>query len=147
MCLAGQPLEYQSFSHWYDSTWKKDPRRKGESNPDQPISRRTILPLGQRGGLRKEGRPARQALGQMKTLTRALRRSTLTNSFICLQPRYLLACPDNMPVYLRDFFVVVGCLTSQHHASVSQGRICSDKFTCCHTKIEVYCHRANQSQH
>ena len=31
----------------------------------------------------------------------------------------------------------VGCLTSQQHASVSQGRICSDNFTCCHTKIEV----------
>ena len=32
-------------------------------------------------------------------------------------------------------FVV--CLTSQQHTSVSQGRICSDKFTCCHTEIEV----------
>ena len=31
----------------------------------------------------------------------------------------------------------VGCLTSQQHASVSQGRICSDKFTCCHTETEV----------
>ena len=31
----------------------------------------------------------------------------------------------------------VGCLTSQQHASVSPGRICSDKFTCCHTEIEV----------
>ena len=30
-----------------------------------------------------------------------------------------------------------GCLTSQQHASVSQGRICSDNFTCCHTEIEV----------
>ena len=29
----------------------------------------------------------------------------------------------------------VGCLTSQQHASVSQGWICSDK--CCHTEIEV----------
>ena len=29
------------------------------------------------------------------------------------------------------------CLTSQQHASVSQGRICSDNFTCCHTEIEV----------
>ena len=26
---------------------------------------------------------------------------------------------------------------SQQHASVSQGRICSDTFTCCHTEIEV----------
>ena len=31
----------------------------------------------------------------------------------------------------------VGCLTSQQHASVSQGRICSDNFMCCHTEIEV----------
>ena len=32
---------------------------------------------------------------------------------------------------------LVGCLTSQQHASVSQGRICSDNFTCCHTQIEI----------
>ena len=31
----------------------------------------------------------------------------------------------------------VGCLTSKQHASVSQGRICSDNFTYCHTEIEV----------
>ena len=33
--------------------------------------------------------------------------------------------------------LLVGCLTSQQHASVSQGQVCSDKFTCCHTEIEV----------
>ena len=36
---------------------------------------------------------------------------------------------------------LVGCLlaylTPQQHVSVSQGRICLDKFTCCHTEIEV----------
>ena len=31
----------------------------------------------------------------------------------------------------------VGCVTFQHHASVSQGWICSDNFTCCPTEIEV----------
>ena len=31
----------------------------------------------------------------------------------------------------------VGCLTSQQQASVSQGRICPDNFTCCHTEIDV----------
>ena len=31
----------------------------------------------------------------------------------------------------------VGCLTSQQRASVSQERICSEKFTCCHTEVEV----------
>ena len=33
--------------------------------------------------------------------------------------------------------LLVGCLTSQQHVSVSQGRICSDSFTCCHAEIEV----------
>ena len=32
---------------------------------------------------------------------------------------------------------LVACLTSQQHASVSEGRICSDNCTCCHTEIEV----------
>ena len=31
----------------------------------------------------------------------------------------------------------VGCLTSQQHASVSQGQISTDDFTCCYTEIEV----------
>ena len=31
----------------------------------------------------------------------------------------------------------VFCLASQQHANVSQGRICTDNFTCCHTEIEV----------
>ena len=35
----------------------------------------------------------------------------------------------------RELFV--GCSTSQQHASVSQGRICSDSFTGCHTETEV----------
>ena len=33
--------------------------------------------------------------------------------------------------------LLVACLTSQQQASVSQGQICSDNFTCCHTEIEV----------
>ena len=35
--------------------------------------------------------------------------------------------------------LLVGCLTYQQHASVSQGRICSDNFnfSCCHTEREV----------
>ena len=33
--------------------------------------------------------------------------------------------------------MLVGCLTSQQYASVSQGQICEDNFTCCHTEIEA----------
>ena len=43
-------------------------------------------------------------------------------------------CPNSPRLALS---LLVGCLTSQQHASVSQGRICSDNFTCCHTEIEV----------
>ena len=32
---------------------------------------------------------------------------------------------------------LLGCLTSQQHVNVSQGRICSDDFTCCRTEIQV----------
>ena len=38
---------------------------------------------------------------------------------------------------MLGFCLLVGCLTSQQHASVSQGRVCSDNCTCCHTEIEV----------
>ena len=37
----------------------------------------------------------------------------------------------------KEVCLLVGCLTSQQHASVSQGRICTDNFTCCHTEIEA----------
>ena len=36
-----------------------------------------------------------------------------------------------------QLLLLVDCLTSQQHAGISQGRICSDKFTCCHTETEV----------
>ena len=31
---------------------------------------------------------------------------------------------------------LLACLTSQQHASASQGRTCSDNFTCCHAEIK-----------
>ena len=48
-------------------------------------------------------------------------------------------CSVNAEVGGGGLFVcwLVGCSTSQQHAIVSQGRICSDNFTCCHTEIEV----------
>ena len=33
--------------------------------------------------------------------------------------------------------MLVGCLTSQQYARVSQGRICSGNFTCCHPETEA----------
>ena len=50
----------------------------------------------------------------------------------------LRRCLQHIGLRSRGRFVCfVGCLTSQQHASVSQGRICTDNFTCCHTEIEA----------
>ena len=60
-------------------------------------------------------------------------------AFYLIQSRYF----DTMTSYLSSDPVtpgvgwLVGCLTSQQHASVSQGRICSDSCTCCHTEIQA----------
>ena len=62
-----------------------------------------------------------------------------------LSPIWFVFWPHLMPLVhhlpkwpkLNAVCLLVGCLTSQQQASVSQGRICSDNFTCCHTEIEV----------
>ena len=55
-----------------------------------------------------------------------------TMSPLCLLP----LCPTNGTLSSAGL-LLVGCFTSQQQASVSQGRICSDNFTCCHTEIEA----------
>ena len=52
-------------------------------------------------------------------------------SFLPFYPSFLLC------TMRQEGLLFVGCLTSQQHASVSQGRICSDKCTCYHTEAEV----------
>ena len=43
----------------------------------------------------------------------------------------------NIILRKAEFVLFVGCLTSQQHVSVSQGEICTDNFTCCHTEMEA----------
>ena len=60
---------------------------------------------------------------------------------ICLAPKVMKK--RKKPEYneksttTSPLLLFVGCLTSQQHASVSQGRICSDNLTRCHTETEV----------
>ena len=44
---------------------------------------------------------------------------------------------QNVHFLFLYFVCPIGCLMSQQQARVSQGRICSDKFTCCHTEVEA----------
>ena len=46
-------------------------------------------------------------------------------------------CLAMLSVSKGCWLLVVGCLTSQQHTSVSQARICSDNFTCRHTETEA----------
>ena len=50
---------------------------------------------------------------------------------------WTVVLPITSMAFWKDICLFVGCLTSQQHASVSQGWTCSDNFTCCHTEIEV----------
>ena len=52
---------------------------------------------------------------------------------LCLCSPHTPGCP----AVTKRLSLLVGCFTSQQQASVSQGRICLDKFMCCHTEIEV----------
>ena len=49
-------------------------------------------------------------------------------------PTLSLSARDHPVSRTLQTAVQFGCFTSQQHASVSQRRICSDKFTCCHTE-------------
>ena len=44
---------------------------------------------------------------------------------------------DRRGSFVQEVCLLVGCLTSQQQASVSQGRTCTDNSTCCHPEIEV----------
>ena len=60
---------------------------------------------------------------------------------IAFQPTSSSSLPvRSMAVLVAPVGIVcwlLACLTSQQNASVSQGRICTDNFACCHTEIEV----------
>ena len=49
----------------------------------------------------------------------------------------MIPAPDVVVAPIPRTAMTVCCWTSQQHASVSQGRICSDNFTCCHTETEA----------
>ena len=50
---------------------------------------------------------------------------------------YHPVCILVLALHTGSVCLLVACLTSQQHAGVSQGRICTDNITCCHTEIEV----------
>ena len=79
---------------------------------------------GNRESVQRQQRVCAEATGVCAETTGSLCRGNRDS-----EPRY-------WRVYSTTTGLIVGCLTSQQHASVSQGRICSDNFTCCHTEIE-----------
>ena len=68
-----------------------------------------------------------------KYILKAKQKHTESNSY----PRKLLQTLRSAWYETVEVCLFVGCSTSQQQASVPQGRICSDNFTCCHTETEV----------
>ena len=63
--------------------------------------------------------------------------NNLRSQLVCLHNSNRASRFHNSSLTTMPLWQFVGCLTSHQHASVSQGRICSNSFTCCHTEIEV----------
>ena len=105
---------------------EKDPQQKQELNPicrsrDKRLSTRPRMWWNkQQQAMNTQGDNCPQAAGSS------------------WRPAFHHPLPASVPAHgLRFVCLFVGCLSSQQHASVSQGRICSDNFTCCHTEIEA----------
>ena len=112
------------LSHCYDSTRRKAHQRKQESNPGSaPLEADTLTTRPTRRSHTLTTRPTRPS----HTLTTRPTRPSQPS-----RGQWV-----SRPTSERLLLVVVGCLTSQQHASVSQGRICTDNFTCCHTEMEA----------
>ena len=113
---------------------RKKPQRENENRTKICCTR------GRHPATRPAGR-----LGRMHSLS-ALSHPVITAVFGCppcsgIDPWLAALEADALPQGQRGYpywrLLFVGCLTSQQHASVSLGRICTDNFTCCHTEIEV----------
>ena len=64
----------------------------------------------------------------------------LADVLACEHPKHLIRRVCFGHSAIRERLLFVGCLTSHQHASVSQGPICSDNFTCCHNEIDQTFH-------
>ena len=78
-----------------------------------------------------EGKNRYCSLKICKNILNCSERENYTYIFLKMSQKCSVLTKENYMLQL------VGCLTSQKHASVSPGRILTDNFTCCHTEIEA----------
>ena len=83
----------------------------------------------------------REAERQIQSSDRWCHRKLPCSSFLDHKTNAYMQIKLNILTVSLKSLLFVGCLTSQQYASVSQGRMCSDKCTCCHAEREV----ANQT--
>ena len=122
-CSTGTTSELSRLSSWHRVVPKRAAsfeRRKGE------VLRLIAFQLPPTGPLPPAPAGQLDGPGQLDV-------QDLTGSPCVLGAQWSLIDPP-LPSWRVCF---VGCLMSQQHTSGSQGRICSDYCTCCHTEIEV----------
>ena len=113
--LAGEHSRNNIFS---DSVFKKKRKKK---NPFSTLSSPHILCAG-----------AQQNTTDHKVCIWAVSHLSINKNVLKMCDQYAIGITHSVS---RGLFV--GCLTSQQHAGVSQGRVCSDNFKCCHTETDV----------
>ena len=91
-------------------------------------------------------------MSMLHTTTQLQTNAQLFFNMVCMCPSTSLGLSESSLTlhHCKAKIVVclVSCLTSQQHAGVSQGQVCSDNFTCYHTEVKVAeQHQANQSEH
>ena len=96
------------------------------------------------GGVGRGGDGCLPSTASMMTSCMSLR--TVALSFR-IRGCFFLNLPICSTPTQREVCLLVGYLTSQQHASVSQGRICSDNCTRCHTEVADQTFYLTQSQY
>ena len=105
-----------------------------------------MLVANLRKALMKTSCLAKRSFHSLSTPIMNCRLSTITCAMSWTYTAWDMACEvkDKTVQYstlqchdAQNMGLFVGCLTSQQHARVSQGRICNNNFTCRHTEIEV----------
>ena len=87
--------------------------------------------------VKKKNKPNQTKPNQNKTKKKQTNKQTNKQANKQTKNRVSYFIQHRIPKCRRKDLFVGWLLKSQQHASVSQERICSDNFTCCHTEIEV----------
>ena len=128
-------------SHGLKRSWRSCPRRVNAGNKNTPSTHHpqrrnvTTLMVGLKNGhIRKN---LTQKVVNPRDIAGERKKNKTKQNKKQKNKKLSLLCVAVPQRWSGTLLLLVDCVSSQQHASVSQGRICSDFCTCCHTEIEA----------